>query len=200
MELSQLKLIMPKAPDDLANAIIDAMPRWDISTQKRQSAFLAQLAHESIELTHTEENLNYSANALMKTWPRLFPTMDAAAPFERQPQKIANYVYANRMGNGGPETGDGWMYRGRGPIQLTGRANYRACGTAIGQDLESFPEILGRPYIGAEVSCWYWYSRALNDKADNDDFIGITKSINGGLNGYDDRYKYFEKAKAVLGT
>lgn len=199
MTPDQFKQIMPKAPDDWTAAMIEAMPRWDISTPKRQSAFLAQLAHESVEMTHVEENLNYSAQGLMRTWPRLFPTLDAAAPFERKPEKIANYVYANRIGNGGPETGDGWMYRGRGPIQLTGRANYKACGLAIGQDLENMPEIALRPSIGSEIACWYWYSRALNDKADNDDFEGITRAINGGLIGLEDRKRYHEKAKQVLG-
>lgn len=200
MDVEQLQQIMPKAPHLLAAAVVDAMPRWEIDTDKRQAAFLAQLAHESIELSVVEENINYSAGALMRTWPKRFPTLEIAQTYERQPQKIANFVYANRLGNGDVESGDGWMYRGRGPIQLTGRANYKACGTAIGQDLEHFPEIVLRAAIGAEVACWFWYSHGLNDLADRGEFEQITRIVNGGLNGQAERVHYWEKAKAVLGV
>lgn len=200
MDADQLQQIMPKAPSDRAAAIVDTMPRWEIHTPAREAAFLAQLAHESVELTRVEENLNYSAQALMRTWPNRFPTIQVAQQFHRQPQKIANQVYASRMGNGGSETGDGWMYRGRGPIQLTGRANYKTCGAAIGHDLEHFPELVLRATIGAEVACWFWYSHGLNDLADQGAFEKITRIINGGLNGQAERVHYWEKAKAVLGV
>ena len=123
----------------------DAMAEYGITTPARQAAFLAQVAHESARLGVLEENLNYSAEGLVKVFPRHFPTLKAAALYARQPEKIASKVYANRLGNGDEESGEGWLYRGRGLIQITGADNYRACGTALGLDLIASPEKLTIP-------------------------------------------------------
>lgn len=198
MNLEQLKKVMPRVPDEWAQALLAAMPKWEISTPLREAAFIAQLAHESVEMTHVEENLNYSATALAATFPRVFPTVDDAAPYAHQPERIANLVYANRLGNGSLQSGDGWHYRGRGPIQLTGRENYRMCGLAIQQPLEEFPELVLRPSIGCEVACWYWRSHGLNELADAHEFAKITKAINGGMIGHAERVAYYIRAKSVF--
>lgn len=197
MTLDELKQIMPHCPDDWASALLEAMPHWDISTPAREAAFIAQFAVETNEFRAVEENLNYSIAAMMRVWPHRFPTADAAAPYEHQPEKLANYVYADRNGNGPESSGDGWMYRGRGP-QLTGRANYRAAGLALGRSLEEEPERVCRPEVGADVAGWFWYSNGCNELADKGDFEGVTHKINGGLTGYAQRNAYHDKAVAVL--
>lgn len=197
MTPQDLRQILPHCPPEWATALLEVMPRWDVNTPLREAAFLAQWAFETNEFTKTEENLSYSIAAMMRVWPKRFPSMDAAAPYEHQPEKLANYVYANRNGNGPPDSGDGWRYRGRGP-QLTGRANYRAAGVAIGQPLEEEPHRVCRPMIGAEVAGWFWYGRALNDLADKQAFAAITQKINGGLTGEKEREAYYANAKKVL--
>ena len=196
--------VMPRAVD-VAAAFIgplnQAMARRDISTPARVSAFLAQIAHESAELTRLEENLNYRAETLQRVWPSRFPTLVEAELYARNPEKIANFVYGGQLGNGPAESGDGWRYRGRGLLQVTGRANYRACSIAIAGDADTLllnPELLAAPEYAAESAGWFWNLRGLNVYADRGDFEGITRRINGGLNGLVDRVAYWHRATSML--
>jgi len=198
MTVETLLQIMPRCPRVWAESIIFAMPDFDINTPLRQSAFIAQLAHESSELTRVEENLNYSADRLMVVFPKYFPTIEFAGEYHRNPQKIANLVYADRMGNGNTESNDGWTFHGRGGIQLTGRDNYFSCGKVIGVDLIAKPQLLLQPTYGIDSSCWFWVKNKLNELSDVGDFRTITRRVNGGLNGYLEREKYYEKAKNIL--
>lgn len=172
---------------------MDLAPKAGIDSPTEFASFLAQLAHESVEFTHLEENLNYSAIRLMQVWPRRFPTMVVAETYAHDPQRLANLVYANRIGNGGPETGDGWRYRGRGPIQLTGRGNYANCGQAIGEDLLRYPDYLLKPSVGIEAACWYWLFKDLDVYDDDEDVRAETKLINGSDLGLAARQNYFNR-------
>ncbi|MBI3045969.1 MAG: glycoside hydrolase family 19 protein [Candidatus Harrisonbacteria bacterium] len=174
------------------------MTEFEINTPIRLAAFIAQTAHESAGYSAFLENLNYSAQALLNTWPNRF-TPESAAIYARQPEKIANHVYINRLGNGDEASGDGWRYRGRGVIQTTGRINYKACGAGLGLDLITSPELLEQPLNAFRSAGLYWKSRNCNSFADSDNFTGLTKAINGGLNGLDDRKAYYARAKSVLG-
>jgi putative chitinase len=196
--LDQLKLIMPKCPSEWGMALLKAMPEYLIHTPAREAAFLAQLAHESVELTRVVENLNYSAESLRRVFSKYFPNDAIAAEYARKPERIANKVYANRMGNGDEASGDGWKFRGKGPIQLTGKNNHRQCGLALGVDLIEYPELLLEPEIGSQSACWFWKKNGLNDLADQEDFITITRRINGGTIGLEERKKYWEAAKKIL--
>jgi putative chitinase len=201
----QLKAIMPRADaaaDRFLQPLEEAMARFEIVTPARQAAFLAQLAHESNQLRATEENLNYGWKGLRAVFPKHFRTDAEARAYERKPERIANRAYANRIGNGPESSGDGWRYRGRGPIQLTGRENYRACGAAIGIDLEADPDRLRDPDAGALAAAWFWGTRGLNalaDRGTRQAFRDITRRINGGLNGLEDRIAYWQRACGVLG-
>ena len=172
--------------------------RYEINTPERQAAFIGQCAHESMNFTRLEENLNYSAEALMKTWPSRFPTMEVAQKYARNPEKIANKVYGGRMGNGTEETGDGWLYHGRGLIQLTGKDNYTLAGDALNMDFIHSPDYLLVPKYAALTAGWYWNKRQLNKEADAKDFTGMTKKINGGTIGLDDRIAHIKHAQEVL--
>lgn len=176
--------------DKWFSALSKAMQRYDISTKKRIAAFLAQIIHESAAFTQLVENLNYSAAGLMATWPKRFDTLEKAKMYERSPERIANFVYGGRNGNN--VSGDGWLYRGRGLIQVTFKENYRNCGNAIGYDLLTQPELLERPEISALSAGWYWDSRNLNQLADFGDMVNITKKINGGINGLSDRLDIYD--------
>jgi putative chitinase len=183
----------------------EAAERFEINTTARLAAFLAQTAHESAELNRLTENLNYSAPGLVATWPKRFASVQLAQEYARNPEKIANFVYADRMGNGASATGDGWRYRGRGIIQLTGRGNYRSVGQALALDLETNPDLLVQPSAAALAAAFFWKSRGLNELADDrnedddeEDFVSITVAINGGRAGLTERKKYWEQAKAVL--
>jgi putative chitinase len=208
LEVAQLAAFLPALPraDQWTAALNTAMDRFEIDTPPRAAAFLAQVAHESGELQRLSENLNYSAARLCAVWPKRFATVDAAQPYERNPERLANYVYARRLGNGDEASGDGWRFRGRGLIQLTGRGNYRSCGTAIALPLEAEPALLESPDAAALAAAQFWQSRGLNhladdENADNDDsdFIAITKLINGGTAGLKSRQDYWARAKAALG-
>ncbi|SDE71131.1 glycoside hydrolase family 19 protein [Pseudomonas extremaustralis] len=172
-----------------------AMNRYSIVGTPRAAAFIAQVGHESGQLTRLVENLNYSADGLMKTWPSRFDLVRATA-CARKPEQIANVVYADRMGNAGP--GDGWKYRGRGLIQVTGKTNYAACGEALGLDLINQPELLERPQYAAMSAAWFWSANGLNTLADAGDLTKITRRINGGLTGQADRQALYDKALKVL--
>lgn len=172
-----------------------AMEEFEINTPLRQAAFLAQIAHESAQLKRWRENLNYSAEGLMKTWPKRFDAAKAKA-FEKQPEKIANEVYGGRNGNVNP--GDGWKYSGRSPMQLTFADNYRKAGKALGLDLIGNPDLALQLEVGFRIAGWFWDSNKLNPYADKKDFLTITKLINGGTHGIEDRKKYYERALRVL--
>ena len=176
--------------------LLETFEKYDISTPKRQAYFIGQCMHESGGFKQLKENLNYSAKGLMATWPSRFPDMDTAEKFERNPEKIANKVYAGRMGN--TEDGDGAKYIGRGLIQLTGKENYANCGNAIGVDLVANPDLLSTPKYAALSAGWFWNRKGLNAFADADDIDTITKRINGGLIGLNDRKAKVEMVSKYL--
>lgn len=199
----ELVAVMPHAAgnaDRVLPALDAAMQRFDITTPAREAAFLAQLAHESGELRRWTENLNYGWTGLRKTFPKYFATDVDAQAYDRKPERIANRVYGDRLGNGPEASGDGWRYRGRGPIQLTGKDNYQACGRAIGVDLVGAPERVETPEVGCLAAAWFWASRGLNALADVGDFKTITRRINGGLIGFEDRAAFWRRAKGVFGV
>jgi putative chitinase len=176
--------------------LVETFEKYDISTPKRQAYFIGQCMHESGGFKQLKENLNYSAKGLMATWPSRFPDIDTAEKFERNPEKIANKVYAGRMGN--TEEGDGAKYIGRGLIQLTGKENYANCGSAIGVDLLANPDLLATPKYAALSAGWFWNRKGLNALADADDIDTITKRINGGLIGLADRKAKVEMVSKYL--
>jgi putative chitinase len=196
----QLLQILPSAgpvAGVFVSALNDAMTRFKIEGQLRVAAFLAQIGHESGQLRTLVENLNYSAEGLIRTWPKRFNLVTATSA-ARKPEQIANIVYASRLGNGPAVTGDGWRYRGRGLIQVTGWVNYQACGSALGLDLLTRPDLLEQPVYAALSAAWFWSSNGLNELADTGQFEAITRRINGGLNGQPERLKLWAKASAVL--
>jgi putative chitinase len=174
----------------------ETFEKYQINTPKRQACFIGQCMHESGGFKFLRENLNYSAKALMNTWPSRFPDADTAEKFERQPEKIANKVYSGRMGN--TEDGDGAKYIGRGLIQLTGKDNYRAFGEAIGEDLVANPQLVEEPRYAALSAGWFWNKRGLNALADAMDITTLTIRINGGKIGIDDRIAKINKALDIL--
>ncbi|ALD96241.1 glycoside hydrolase family 19 protein [Pseudomonas syringae] len=194
----QLLQILPNAGQKagvFAPVLNTAMSKYQIATQLRIAAFIAQVGHESGQLTVTVENLNYSAKGLQATWPKRFDAT-SAAEYARQPERIANVVYGSRLGNTAP--GDGWKYRGRGLIQVTGKANYEACAEALGLDLINHPELLELAQHAAMSAAWFWHQAALNTLADKGDFLTITRRINGGTNGLADRQALYARALEVL--
>ena len=174
----------------------ETFAKYQINTNDRKACFIGQCMHESGGFKFLRENLNYSARALMATWPSRFPNPEIAAEYERQPEKIAENVYGGRMGN--TEDGDGWKYIGRGLIQITGRANYVQVEKELGVRCVASPELLETPENACLTAAWFWNSRMLNDLADKRDFIKITKKINGGLNGIKDREELYDRALKVL--
>jgi putative chitinase len=174
----------------------ETFEKYQINTPKRQACFIGQCMHESGGFKFLKENLNYSAKALMNTWPSRFPDADTAEKFERQPEKIANKVYSGRMGN--TEDGDGAKYIGRGLIQLTGKDNYRAFGDAIGEDLVANPQLVEEPRYAALSAGWFFNKRNLNALADVMDITTMTIRINGGKIGIDDRIAKINKALDIL--
>ena len=176
-----------------------AFAKYDISTPARQAFFVGQCAHESNNFTRLEEGLNYSASRLMVVWPSRFPTLEAAAPYANNPEKLANKVYGGRADLGNKEDGDGFKFHGRGCIQLTGRDLYERCGEAIGADLINQPQLLVEPHYAAMSAAWFWNKKGLNALADSKDYDTMTKRINGGLIGLDDRKAKIAKAISVLG-
>lgn len=182
----------------LFQPIIDrAAPDFDITTPQRMAPFLAQVGHESAGLSALVENLNYSADGLRRTFKRHF-TEPEFALFARHPERIANRVYANRMGNGDEASGDGWSYRGRGLIQTTGRDNYKFISDHMATDFITNPDLMADPEYAVRSAMLYWQSRGLNALADAGQFGKITRLINGGTNGEDERVALFTKAKAVF--
>jgi len=199
---SQLKELMPrnKYISNWCKALNILLPDYEINTRLRIAAFLAQCIHESGGFEFLRENLNYRAASLIKVWPRHFPNLEIATQYERNPQKIANRAYANRMGNGDESSGDGWRYCGRGLIQLTGKHNYQAFAESIETPVEQIPEYLETFEGAVQSACWFWETNNLNSLADRRDIIGLTKRINGGTIGLEDRKKHYEHALHVLGV
>ena len=180
-------------------ALEQLLPDYDINTPHRVAHFVAQCAHESGSFAFIEENLNYRAASLMNTFKKYFPTMELAQQYERKPERIANRVYASRMGNGDEASGDGWRYRGRGLIQLTGKDNYTFFAGSLGIPVEEAAEYLETFEGAVQSACWFWETNNLNQWADKDDILTLTKRINGGTIGLEDRKKHYAHAKHVLG-
>jgi putative chitinase len=174
----------------------DAMARFAINSAPRAAAFLAQITEESAELNQLEENLDYRARRLVKVWRKQFPTLAAARPYEHAPEKLANRVYAGRLGNGDEASGDGWRFRGRGLIQITGRDNYRVAAAALASPYEEHPERLVLPPDAALSAAHFWQANGLNELADGDgNFAAITQRINGGQTGDKQRRQFWAQAK-----
>jgi putative chitinase len=188
-------------PDGVIAMIPDTAAKFQINTPLRLAHFLAQCGHESGGFRVTQENLNYSAKGLAGIFKKYFPTEAAAAPYARQPQKIANKVYANRMANGSEASGDGYKFRGRGYIQLTGRDNYTQFGKAIGEDIASNPDVVSSKYALLSAA-WFWSKNGLNKLADagatDTTVTSITKRVNGGTIGLADRIKHFKEYYHLL--
>lgn len=188
-----------------AEALDKAMQECGIDTAARARAFLAQVGHESAQLNLVEENLNYSAQALRKVFPKYFRTPQEASSYAHHPERIANRVYANRMGNGSEDSGDGWKFRGRGLIQITGRDNYVAMSALMGKDLTVWPDALLMPLDACRSAALWWKAKGLNVLADRLSGAGerkifgaITKCVNGGLNGIEDRWEIYQRAKFAI--
>ena len=174
------------------------LPKYEITTVERVAAFLAQCGHESLDFTVLQENLNYGAKGLLGLFKKYFPNEALAKQYERKPEKIANKIYANRMGNGPEESGDGWAHRGRGAIQLTGKLNYQAFANSIGLTLEDAITYCATTDGAIESACWFWQKNKLNVIADKKDVLAMTKKINGGTIGLEDRKKHYEHNIEVL--
>jgi len=194
--LELLQHMCPHTPTATLGMFVDPLndvaKHYDmLENPKREAAFVAQVAHESGGFTATKENLKYKAASLMKTFHKYFPSMALAMEYERQPEKIANRVYANRMGNGNEASGDGWLFHGRGLIQLTGRDNYTRFATAIGKTVEDAAAYM-ETAAGATASAgWFWHANKLNAYCDTDNFVMLTRRINGGTIGIEDRKRLY---------
>lgn len=193
-----------------ADAVANACSEFGIDTPQRIAGFLSQCAHESAGFERLQENLNYSADGMAGIWPRRFAILGPdkkpikkdgknqpnkfALALHRKPEMIANVVYSGRMGNGPIESGEGWLYRGRGLKQLTGKDNHKACSAGLGVDLVANPDLLLEPIYAARSAAWFWATNKCNTFADAGDIEGLTKKINGGLIGIDDRKKRYASA------
>jgi putative chitinase len=197
----QLAQIIPGNPylDHWFDALSQALPDYDIDTPQRIAAFLAQCAHESGNFRAIKENLNYKAESLCKVWPRYFNAGNAAQYAHNQ-EAIANRAYGGRMGNGPEESGDGWKFCGRGLIQLTGRSNYQAFADSLQISIDDASEYLKTFEGCVQSACWFWEANNLNQYADNGDILTMTKRINGGTLGLEDRQKHYTHALHVLGA
>jgi putative chitinase len=182
------------------DAMERVLPRWDIDTENRVAGFIAQTSHESAGYTVLTENLNYSSKALNSIFPKYFERAGRNADdYHRQPEKIANVIYANRMDNGDTNSGDGWRFRGGGILQLTGRHNYTQFGKAEDMSAEDATDFVRTPIGALASACWFWDTNTINRYCDNQDIVTMTKRINGGTIGLEDRTKHWEHALEVLG-
>ena len=176
----------------------ETFQKFNILTPRQQGAFIGQCGHECGNFKVLEENLNYRAATLMKLWPKRFPTQEVANSYEKNPKKIANMVYSSRMGNRDESSGDGYRFRGRGCIQLTGHSNYYHAGQACGVDFVMSPDLVGTPKYAAITAGWFWSTHNCNTLSENQDWIALTKKINGGTIGLKERIEHTEKAISVL--
>lgn len=211
LTLTQLRQLLTHSGGDAYAAqwlepLNAAMQACAIDTPRRQAAFLAQVLVESSELRHIEESLGYSAQRLRAVWPQRFPSDEVAARYSHNPQALANHVYAGRMGNGDEASGDGWRYHGRGLIQMTGRDHYAQFARTSGLDVLAQPDLLLEPAGAARAAAWFWQTKGLNELADQTaggdgdmHFVNITRRINGGTMGLDERRAYWQRARRALG-
>ena len=199
---AQLAEMIPGNPylDNWLEALNQILPEYDISAPKRVAAFIAQCAHESGGFKFLKENLNYKAESLLKVFPKYFKTLDEANKYAKKPEKIANKIYGNRMGNGDEASGNGFRYCGRGLIQLTGKENYSWFAASLEMPVEDVPEYLQTFEGAVQSACWFWETNNLNGLADKGDIINLTKRINGGTIGLEDRIKHYNHALHVLGA
>ena len=192
------QLIKLKIDPKWVDPLNETFARFDISNPNRQAAFIGQCGHECGNFRILEENLNYKAATLMKLWPKRFPTLDVANQYAGNPKKIANMVYANRMGNRDESSGDGYRFRGRGCIQTTGHANYYHAGQSLGVDFVMEPDLVASPKYAALTAGFFWSTHGLNELADKQDHRSITKRINGGFIGLAEREEHIRMALGVL--
>jgi putative chitinase len=200
---TQLRRLFPSAKDTTVKAFAAKsaalFKEFSLSENRiRVEYFLAQIAHETGGLTRSVENLSYTAKRLTEIWPSRFPTLASAEPYANNPEKLANKVYSNRMGNGPPESGDGYRYRGRGYIQLTGKDSYRNAGQFAGIDLVANPERAIATADALRIACAFWKWKDLNPLCDQRRFAEVTRRINGALIGYDDRLEWLGKVRRAL--
>ena len=195
----QVKQILAHNPfyERWFNALNDELDKYSINTVPRVAAFMAQTAHESANYTALKENLNYTAKALGTIWPKRFPP-DVAAAYAHDPEKIANRAYCDRMGNGPEESGDGWKFHGRGLIQLTGRSLYEKFSAEISKELDETVDYCETPDGAVESACFFWEHHQLNSVADAGNIEHMTRIINGGTLGIEDRTARFHHALGVL--
>jgi putative chitinase len=197
-----VRQLIPKVKnfDEWYNNLLNILPEYDIDTPHRVAAFMAQCGHESGGFTLMQENLNYSAKGLRGTFGKYFPNDDIAKQYERKPEKIANRVYANRMGNGDEASGEGWYFRGRGIVQITGKNNYTKCSQSLFESnvLVENPDLLLETEYAIHSACWFWSAARLNELADIGDIKTMTKRINGGFIGLEDRINHYNHAIEIL--
>jgi putative chitinase len=200
LTINQLEQILPGNQNitEWHKALCDILPEYEINTPERIAAFLAQCAHESNNFKAIKENLNYKSASLLKVFPKYFKTTDQAEEYAHNQEKIANRVYANRMGNGDESSGDGFKYCGRGLIQLTGHDNYQSFADSIETDIDDLPEYLATFEGAVQSAAWFWETNNLNALADKQDILALTKRINGGTIGLEDRIKHYDHALEVL--
>ena len=194
----QLQPIVPTNTSNWLSALNQILPDYEINTPKRIAAFLAQCAHESGGFKALKENLNYRWESLRKVFPKYFPDDETAKEYAHNQEAIANCVYANRMGNGDEDSGDGFRYCGRGLIQLTGKNNYQKFAESLNMEVEDVPEFLSTFEGAVQSACWFWEANDLNTLADKQDIKAMTKRINGGYIGLEDRIKHYEEALEIL--
>jgi putative chitinase len=204
MHAEVVRALYPRAAEAHTDQFAERAPalldRFRINGPTRLEFFLAQIGHESGGLTITTENMNYRAKRIREVWPKRFPTEQSARPYEGNPEHLANAVYAGRMGNGPPESGDGWRYRGRGYIQITGRDGYQSVGDIAELDLVSQPDLAADPENALLVACSFWQWKRLNDLSDSGDFEKVTRRINGGTTGMTDRRAWLNKVRRTLAS
>ena len=195
MDLARALEVFPRADRAWLDQIAEQAPKNGIDTPNEMASFLAQFGHETAGFTRFEENLNYSADRLMKVWPRRFPELHVAVMYAHNPERLAEKVYGGRMGNDQP--GDGWRYRGRGP-QLTGKNNYRKAGAMVGLNLLAAPDLMLEPDVGVKVACVGWKVMGLSEHDDDADARAETELINGGVIGLKDRQALLDRLRKVL--
>jgi putative chitinase len=197
-----VRQLIPKVKnfEEWYSNLINILPEYDIDTPKRVAAFMAQCGHESGGFTLMQENLNYSAKGLRGTFGKYFPNDEVAKLYERKPQMIANRVYGNRMGNGDEASGEGWYFRGRGIIQITGKNNYTKCSQSLFESnvLVENPDLLLESEYAIHSACWFWSAARLNELSDIGDIKTMTKRINGGFIGLEDRINHYNHAIEIL--
>lgn len=198
----QLSQIIPGNPylENWYHALNEILPEYEINTPQRVASFLAQCAHESGSFKFLKENLNYKAESLLRVFPKYFKTLDEAKAYANKPEMIANKIYGNRMGNGDEASGDGFRYCGRGLIQLTGKENYSWFAASLDIPVEECAEYLQTFEGAVQSACWFWETNNLNQWADKGDILTMTKRINGGTIGLEDRIKHYNHALHVFGA